>query len=143
MADLVEVADISSNSAKSVTIEMCREHTYLSKTNCEPCSKCGQFEYIKSRCNSTHDAVCECMPGFYRDISDGQCKVCTKCPVGWGASPACTSVSNTVCVVCPKDSYSSIESSTKSCQSCTLCDQRDEFILQDCTSKQDTTCFSK
>lgn len=116
---------------------------YQHHSICRSCSTCSKYEYTKRKCDVTKDTVCECMPGFYKDSSDGQCKSCTKCAVGWGASPACTSTSNTVCVVCPKHSYSGIESSTKSCQSCTVCDQRNEFVLQQCTAQQDTTCFSK
>lgn len=124
-------------------IQSCTEGSYMNSGSCEPCTKCGYYEFSVSKCNSTHDTICKCIPGSYRDIMDGQCKQCTKCAVGWGASPACTSTSNTVCVVCPKNSYSSIESSFRSCQSCTVCDQRDEVVLKGCTSKQDTTCFSE
>lgn len=125
------------------TTATCGDNTYVLDGECLPCTVCGDLEYTSTACNATHDAMCECQPGFYKDITDGQCKTCTECPAGWGASPACTSTSNTVCVACPPHSYSSLESSTKSCQSCTICDSQDEFELQQCTAKQDTSCFRK
>lgn len=121
----------------------CEPGNFLSpESTCQQCSKCPSTEDVKMPCNSTHDTVCSCSTGFYRDKLDGVCKECRKCGVGKGASPACTAYSNTVCIVCPKGSYSDIESGRKSCQSCTQCGVN-EFSLQKCTAEQDTVCFSE
>ncbi|XP_067930221.1 tumor necrosis factor receptor superfamily member 16-like [Watersipora subatra] len=122
-------------------IQTCSEGTYLNGTKCKQCTPCEENEFIARECNGTHNAVCECLPGYYKDSLTNQCTMCTKCAVGWGASPTCTRTRNTVCVACPRGSYSSVESSTEICQSCTHCDRKEQVVLQKCTSKQDTTCF--
>lgn len=120
----------------------CENGTYQLEDRCVSCSSCRlPNEFMELLCNQTRDTVCRCRPGFYRGL-DGQCTECTKCRVGWGASPACAAISNTVCIPCPRGSYSSVISSSRSCQSCTQCG-RSQFLFHQCTAEQDTVCFGK
>jgi len=131
------------HSGSATDNKKCALGEYLVDGRCLNCSICSEWEYTESECNATQNSVCKCISGYYRDQEDGQCKECQKCGVGWGASPACTATSNTVCVACPEGSYSSVVSSSKSCQSCRLCDPKNEIVINQCTSQKDTNCFSE
>ncbi|XP_053183582.1 tumor necrosis factor receptor superfamily member 11B-like [Scomber japonicus] len=88
--------------------------------SCQYCtSVCKERQLVKHECNSTHDQLCECAPGFHLEVEF--CIVHSTCPPGYGVAASGTPVSDTVCERCPAGHFSIGGSSTEPCQPHTNC----------------------
>ncbi|KAM9310728.1 tumor necrosis factor receptor superfamily member 11B-like [Pholidichthys leucotaenia] len=82
---------------------------------CQYCtSVCKENQLIKQQCNSTHDQLCECGPGFHLVVEF--CITHSTCPPGYGVTARGTPVRDTVCERCPEGHFSPGGSSTEPCQ---------------------------
>ncbi|XP_072096530.1 tumor necrosis factor receptor superfamily member 6B-like [Mobula birostris] len=93
---------------------------YLRK--CRYCNVfCVEHQYEKQQCNSTHNRVCECKPGYYLEF-----EFCLKhkvCPAGSGVTKAGTAFEDTICEQCSDGFFSSTWSSSEPCKAHTKCDE--------------------
>ncbi|XP_013869691.1 tumor necrosis factor receptor superfamily member 11B [Austrofundulus limnaeus] len=135
-----------------------RQHcTTDSPTECQPCpdrhfaenwhwgdvcqyctSVCKERQLVKQECNSTHDQLCECAPGFHLVVEF--CIAHSPCPPGYGVTAAGTPVSDTVCGRCPDGHFSSSSSSSELCQPHRNCSDFGLKTLKWGTSTSDSLC---
>ncbi|XP_041844965.1 tumor necrosis factor receptor superfamily member 11B-like [Melanotaenia boesemani] len=109
---------------------------------CQYCtSVCKERQLVKQQCNSTHDQLCECAPGFHLKVEF--CIGHTACPPGYGVTALGTPVSDTVCERCPDGYFSTGGSSTEPCQPQKNCSDLGLKTLQWGTSTSDTLCDSQ
>uniref|UniRef100_A0A672FSJ7 TNF receptor superfamily member 11b n=2 Tax=Salarias fasciatus TaxID=181472 RepID=A0A672FSJ7_SALFA len=104
---------------------------------CQYCtSVCKERQLVKQQCNSTHDQLCECAPGFHLVVEF--CITHTACPPGYGVTALGTPVSDTVCEPCPDGYFSAGGSSAEPCQPHRSCS--DSKTLRYGTSTSDAVC---
>ncbi|XP_028842396.1 tumor necrosis factor receptor superfamily member 11B-like [Denticeps clupeoides] len=114
------------------------EHWHWGES-CQYCtSVCKEKQLVKRECNSTHDQMCECVPGYYLMVEF--CVPHAPCPPGLGASALGTPESDTVCEKCPSGFYSSTLSPTDRCIPHRDCSQLGLKMLQPGTSARDVVC---
>ncbi|XP_026149146.1 tumor necrosis factor receptor superfamily member 11B isoform X1 [Mastacembelus armatus] len=106
---------------------------------CQYCtSVCKERQLVKQQCNSTHDQLCECAPGFHLEVEF--CITHSTCPSGYGVSALGTPVSDTMCERCPAGHFSTSSSSTEPCQPHTNCSDLGLKTLTWGTSTSDSLC---
>ncbi|XP_067410135.1 tumor necrosis factor receptor superfamily member 6B [Emydura macquarii macquarii] len=94
---------------------------YLEK--CRYCNIiCGELQIELHQCNSTHNRVCQCRPGYYAE-SDFCIKHAT-CPAGSGVVKLGTPYENTKCEKCHPGFFSSSSSSIEPCKVHQSCSQQ-------------------
>ncbi|XP_037641833.1 tumor necrosis factor receptor superfamily member 11B-like [Sebastes umbrosus] len=106
---------------------------------CQYCtSVCKERQLVKQKCNSTHDQLCECAPGFHLVVEF--CITHSTCPPGYGVTALGTPVSDTACERCPAGHFSSGESSTEACQPHRNCSDLGLKTLRWGTSTSNSLC---
>ncbi|XP_067904898.1 tumor necrosis factor receptor superfamily member 6B-like [Heterodontus francisci] len=91
---------------------------YLQK--CRYCNVfCGDQQYEKHQCNSTHNRVCECKAGYYLEFEF--CLKHSSCPYGAGVIKMGTPYSDTNCELCTNGHFSRRVSSSEPCFKHTNC----------------------
>uniref|UniRef100_A0A3Q3W9R8 TNFR-Cys domain-containing protein n=1 Tax=Mola mola TaxID=94237 RepID=A0A3Q3W9R8_MOLML len=109
---------------------------------CQYCtSVCKERQLVKQQCNSTHDQLCECAPGFHLVVEF--CITHSSCPPGHGMTAAGTPVSDTVCKHCPAGYFSASDSSTEACQPHRNCSNLGLKTLRWGTSTSDSVCATQ
>ncbi|KAM9852678.1 tumor necrosis factor receptor superfamily member 11B-like [Aulostomus maculatus] len=107
--------------------------------SCQYCtSVCKERQLVKQVCNSTHDQLCECAPGFHLVVEF--CITHSTCPPGYGVAALGTPVSDTVCERCPAGHFSTGGSSTEPCQPHTNCTDLGLKTLRWGSSTSDSLC---
>ncbi|KAJ4931492.1 hypothetical protein JOQ06_025787 [Pogonophryne albipinna] len=103
---------------------------------CQYCtSVCKERQLVKQQCNSTHDQLCECAPGFHLVVEF--CITHSSCPPGYGVTALSTPVSDTTCERCPAGHFSIRDSSTEPCQphkNCSDVNLCEEAVFQSLSS---------
>ncbi|XP_038659131.1 tumor necrosis factor receptor superfamily member 6B-like [Scyliorhinus canicula] len=85
---------------------------YLQK--CRYCNVfCGDHQYEKHQCNSTHNRVCECKAGYYLEFEF--CLKHSSCPYGASVIKMGTPYSDTSCEPCTHGHFSPRISSSEPC----------------------------
>ena len=107
-------------------------------SGCKLCSRCSRNEYMKQRCNTTSDTICECKRDYFRD-ADGSCSQCNMCPPGFGVEVECSSRLDSVCGKCTNGTFSVETSATAFCKPCSICPEG-SMVVQTCTTFSDTLC---
>nr|XP_015804572.2 tumor necrosis factor receptor superfamily member 11B [Nothobranchius furzeri] len=106
---------------------------------CQYCtSVCKERQLVKQQCNSTHDQLCECAPGFYLVVEF--CITHSSCPPGSGVKTLGTPVSDTVCERCPDGYFSTGSSPADPCQPHRNCSDSGLKTLRWGTSTSDSLC---
>ncbi|XP_026225781.1 tumor necrosis factor receptor superfamily member 11B-like [Anabas testudineus] len=106
---------------------------------CQYCtSVCKERQLVKQQCNSTHDQLCECAPGFHLVVEF--CITHSTCKPGHGVTSLGTPVSDTVCERCPAGHFSAGGSSTEPCQRHRNCSDSGLKTLRWGTSTTDSLC---
>ncbi|XP_070768735.1 tumor necrosis factor receptor superfamily member 11B-like [Enoplosus armatus] len=106
---------------------------------CQYCtSVCKEKQLVKQQCNSTHDQLCECAPGFHLVVEF--CITHSTCAPGYGVTALGTPVSDTVCERCPAGHFSTGGSSTEPCQPQRNCSDLGFKTLRWGTSSSDSIC---
>ncbi|KAK7887211.1 hypothetical protein WMY93_026832 [Mugilogobius chulae] len=106
---------------------------------CQHCtSVCKERQLVKQECNSTHDQLCECAPGFHLVVEF--CITHTTCPPGFGAAVLGTPVSDTVCERCPAGHFSAEHSTMEPCKPHRNCSSLGLKTLRWGTSSMDSVC---
>ncbi|XP_059909810.1 tumor necrosis factor receptor superfamily member 11B-like isoform X2 [Gadus macrocephalus] len=114
------------------------EHWHWRDT-CQYCtSVCKERQLVKQQCNSTHDQLCECAPGFHLEVEF--CIIHNTCPIGYGVAAAGTPESDTVCERCPQGSFSSVGSPTEACRPHKNCSALGLKLLRAGTPSSNTLC---
>ncbi|KAM3873699.1 tumor necrosis factor receptor superfamily member 11B-like [Diretmus argenteus] len=109
---------------------------------CQYCtSVCKERQLVKQQCNSTHDQLCECAPGFHLVVEF--CIKHTTCPPGYAVAALGTPESDTVCELCPRGHFSSGSSSTEPCLPHRNCSDLGLKTLRQGTSTMDSLCQDK
>ncbi|XP_077063291.1 tumor necrosis factor receptor superfamily member 11B-like isoform X2 [Siphateles boraxobius] len=110
--------------------------------SCQHCtSVCKERQIVKRECNSTHDRLCECIPGYHLVVEF--CVHHTACLPGSGVAVQGTPERNTVCEKCPQGYFSSTSSSTEPCMPHRDCSQLGLKTVRLGTTTQDTLCESE
>ncbi|CAJ1061811.1 LOW QUALITY PROTEIN: tumor necrosis factor receptor superfamily member 11B-like [Xyrichtys novacula] len=128
---------------KPTECEACPERHFAENWHwgdtCQYCtSVCKERQLVKQNCNSTHDQLCECAPGFHLVVEF--CITHSTCPPGHGVTALGTPVSDTVCKHCPAGHFSSSSSSTEPCQPHRNCSDLGLKTLRWGTSTSDSLC---
>uniref|UniRef100_A0A4W6BZ59 TNF receptor superfamily member 11b n=1 Tax=Lates calcarifer TaxID=8187 RepID=A0A4W6BZ59_LATCA len=106
---------------------------------CQYCTLvCREKQLVKQNCNSTHDQLCECAPGFHLVVEF--CIAHSTCLPGYGVTALGTPVSDTVCEHCPAGHFSPGGSSTEPCQPHRNCSDLGLKTLRWGTSTSDSLC---
>uniref|UniRef100_UPI0037E6FFBF tumor necrosis factor receptor superfamily member 11B-like n=1 Tax=Semicossyphus pulcher TaxID=241346 RepID=UPI0037E6FFBF len=109
---------------------------------CQYCtSVCKERQLVKQQCNSTHDQLCECAPGYHLVVEF--CIAHSTCPPGHGVTALGTPMSDTVCERCPAGHFSSGGSSTEPCQPHRNCSDLGSKTKRWGTSTSDSVCDSE
>ncbi|KAL4217424.1 hypothetical protein ACF0H5_023874 [Mactra antiquata] len=110
---------------------------------CKMCSTCGNnTHFILHPCNETQNTICVCPSGSYYDPDADECKYCTLCDPGHGASTRCSATHNSKCLPCEINvTYSNKVDPYSPCKPCTVC-RKDEVPLRNCSVYEDTICLS-
>ncbi|XP_030639102.1 tumor necrosis factor receptor superfamily member 11B-like [Chanos chanos] len=109
--------------------------------SCQYCTTvCKERQLVRRECNSTHDRLCECMPGYHLLVEF--CVKHTACPPGSGVVTPGTPISDTVCEKCPLGHYSSMSSTTEACVPHRNCTQLGLKTLHAGSATEDTVCES-
>ncbi|XP_038055368.1 tumor necrosis factor receptor superfamily member 4-like isoform X2 [Patiria miniata] len=93
----------------------------------------------------SNQQVGSCRYGMFDDRQRGaepgrlNCRPCSRCMPGYGASRLCIRYNDTECSPCSPGHYSATTSSLDSCIPCTVCGRR-EPEQQACTVKSDAVC---
>uniref|UniRef100_A0A3P8URW0 TNF receptor superfamily member 11b n=1 Tax=Cynoglossus semilaevis TaxID=244447 RepID=A0A3P8URW0_CYNSE len=110
--------------------------------SCQYCtSVCKERQLVKQHCNSTHDQVCECAPGFHLVVEF--CITHSTCTPGYGVTALGTPVSDTVCEPCPPGYFSAVNSVSDPCQPHTNCSDLGLKTLRWGTTTSDSVCQDK
>ncbi|XP_056113688.1 tumor necrosis factor receptor superfamily member 11B-like isoform X2 [Rhinichthys klamathensis goyatoka] len=110
--------------------------------SCQHCtSVCKERQIVQRECNSTHDRLCECIPGYHLVVEF--CVHHTACLPGSGVAVQGTPERNTVCEKCPQGYFSSTSSSTEPCMPHRDCTQLGLKTVRLGTTTQDTLCESE
>ncbi|XP_004077800.1 tumor necrosis factor receptor superfamily member 11B [Oryzias latipes] len=108
---------------------------------CQYCtSVCKERQLVKQQCNSTHDQICECAPGFHLVVEF--CIAHSTCPPGYGVTTLGTPVSDTVCEPCADGYFSVGGSSTDPCRPHRNCSELGLWTLKWGTSTFNSLCGS-
>ncbi|KAL6108947.1 tnfrsf11b [Pungitius sinensis] len=106
---------------------------------CQYCtSVCKERQLVKQQCNSTHDQLCECAPGFHLVVEF--CIPHSTCPPGHGVTTLGTPVSDTTCDPCPAGHFSSEYSASEACQRQRNCSDLGLKTLRWGTSTSNSLC---
>uniref|UniRef100_A0A1A7Z5G5 Tumor necrosis factor receptor superfamily, member 11b n=1 Tax=Iconisemion striatum TaxID=60296 RepID=A0A1A7Z5G5_9TELE len=106
---------------------------------CQYCtSVCKERQLVQQQCNSTHDQLCECAPGFYLVVEF--CITHSSCPPGSGVKTFGTPLTDTVCERCPDGYFSADSSPTDPCQPHRNCSDSGLKTLRWGTSTSDSLC---
>ncbi|KAM8826031.1 tumor necrosis factor receptor superfamily member 11B-like [Synchiropus picturatus] len=106
---------------------------------CQYCTAvCKERQLVKQECNSTHDQVCECAPGFFLMVEF--CITHSPCPPGYGVAALGTPSSDTVCDRCPAGHYSASSSASEPCTPHRNCSASGLKTLRWGTSSYDSVC---
>lgn len=109
---------------------------------CQYCtSVCKEWQLVKQQCNSTHDQLCECAPGFHLVVEF--CIIHSTCQPGFGVTALGTPVSDTVCKRCPAGYFSTSDSSTEPCQPHRNCSHLGLKTVRWGTSTSDSVCSTQ
>ncbi|XP_029361192.1 tumor necrosis factor receptor superfamily member 11B [Echeneis naucrates] len=109
---------------------------------CQYCtSVCKEKQLVKQHCNSTHDQLCECAPGYHLVVEF--CIAHTTCSPGYGVIALGTPLSDTVCQQCPPGHFSIGSSSTEPCRPHRNCSDLGLKTLRWGTSTSDSLCQDK
>ncbi|XP_052003216.1 tumor necrosis factor receptor superfamily member 11B-like [Xyrauchen texanus] len=107
--------------------------------SCQHCmSVCKERQIIRRECNSTHDRLCECIPGYHLVVEF--CVRHTACPPGSGVVVQGTPERDSVCEKCPQGYFSSRSSSTELCLPLRDCTRLGLKTFRAGTATQDTLC---
>ncbi|XP_048417460.1 tumor necrosis factor receptor superfamily member 5-like isoform X5 [Stegostoma tigrinum] len=96
---------------------------------------------IKQPCSYTRNTECKPRNGHY--CKDKNCQMAfihKTCPPGEGVKEKGTQFKDTVCEVCADGTYSSNDSSTEPCVKWTKCEERNQKLVNQGTSKSDAVC---
>uniref|UniRef100_A0A3Q2DXH2 TNF receptor superfamily member 11b n=1 Tax=Cyprinodon variegatus TaxID=28743 RepID=A0A3Q2DXH2_CYPVA len=108
---------------------------------CQYCtSVCKERQVVKQQCNSTHDQLCECIPGYHLVVEF--CIAHSTCQPGEGVIALGTPESDTVCERCPDGYFSAGGSSTEPCRPHRNCADFGMKTLRWGTSSSDSLCGS-
>ncbi|KAF3691713.1 Tumor necrosis factor receptor superfamily member 11B [Channa argus] len=106
---------------------------------CQYCtSVCKEKQLVKQQCNSTHDQLCECAPGFHLVVEF--CITHSTCLPGHGVTALGTPVSDTVCERCPAGHFTTGGSSTEPCHPHRNCSDLGLKTLKWGTATSDSLC---
>uniref|UniRef100_A0A673FRY7 TNFR-Cys domain-containing protein n=1 Tax=Sinocyclocheilus rhinocerous TaxID=307959 RepID=A0A673FRY7_9TELE len=106
--------------------------------SCQHCtSVCKERQIVQRECNSTHDRLCECIPGYHLVVEF--CVLHTACSPGFGVIVQ-HPLLNTVCEKCSPGYFSSTSSSTEPCIPHRNCTQLGLKTVRPGTATQDTLC---
>ncbi|KAM4633649.1 tumor necrosis factor receptor superfamily member 11B-like isoform 2-T2 [Polymixia lowei] len=106
---------------------------------CQYCTLvCKERQLVKQQCNSTHDQLCECAPGFHLVVEF--CIKHSTCLPGYGMAALGTPETDTVCERCPPGYFSSGGSSTEPCLPHRNCTDLGLKTLRQGTSAMDSLC---
>lgn len=109
---------------------------------CQYCSSvCKERQLVKQECNSTHDQLCECAPGFHLVVEF--CIAHSTCPAGFGVTALGTPESDTVCERCPSGYFSAGHSSTEPCRPHRNCSNLRLKTLRWGTASTNSDCGSQ
>ncbi|XP_062254503.1 tumor necrosis factor receptor superfamily member 11B-like [Platichthys flesus] len=109
---------------------------------CQYCtSVCKERQLVRQQCNSTHDQMCSCAPGFHLVVEF--CITHSTCPPGYGVTALGTPVSDTACEPCPPGHFSAGSSATETCQRHRNCSDLGLKTLRWGTSTSDSLCGSQ
>ncbi|XP_034436906.1 tumor necrosis factor receptor superfamily member 11B-like [Hippoglossus hippoglossus] len=109
---------------------------------CQYCtSVCKERQLVRQQCNSTHDQLCACAPGFHLVVEF--CITHSTCPPGYGVTALGTPVSDTACEHCPPGHFSAGSSATEPCQRHRNCSDLGLKTLRWGTSTSDSLCGSQ
>nr|BAF62126.1 tumor necrosis factor receptor superfamily, member 6b [Triakis scyllium] len=112
---------------------------YLQK--CRYCNVfCVDYQYEKHQCNSTHNRVCECQPGYYLEFEF--CLKQSSCPYGAGVIKMGTPYSDTNCEPCSHGYFSPSVSSSEPCFIHTNCTKEGLEVNVPGNQYHDTLCTS-
>ncbi|XP_056617649.1 tumor necrosis factor receptor superfamily member 11B-like [Triplophysa dalaica] len=107
--------------------------------SCQHCtSVCKERQIVRRECNSTHNRVCECKPGYHLVVEF--CVRHTACRPGFGVAMQGTPDRDAVCERCPSGYFSSTSSSTEPCVPHRDCSQLGLKTFRSGTATQDTLC---
>ncbi|KAG1925169.1 uncharacterized protein LOC120491255 isoform X2 [Pimephales promelas] len=110
--------------------------------SCQHCTTvCKERQIVQRECNSTHDRLCECIPGYHLVVEF--CVHHTACLPGSGVAVQGTPERNTVCEKCPQGYFSSTSSSTEPCMPHRDCTQLGLKTVRLGTTTLDTLCESQ
>ncbi|XP_068996062.1 tumor necrosis factor receptor superfamily member 11B-like [Embiotoca jacksoni] len=108
---------------------------------CQYCtSVCKERQLVRQQCNSTHDQLCECAPGFHLVVEF--CIAHSTCLPGHGVTALGTPQSDTVCEHCHDGHFSTGGSSSEPCQPHRNCSDSGLKTLRWGTSTSDSICCS-
>nr|XP_040020293.1 tumor necrosis factor receptor superfamily member 11B-like [Gasterosteus aculeatus aculeatus] len=106
---------------------------------CQYCtSVCKERQLVKQQCNSTHDQLCECAPGFHLVVEF--CIPHSTCSPGYGVTKLGTPVSDTTCDRCPAGHFSGGDSASEACQRHRNCSDLGLKTLRWGTSTSNSLC---
>ncbi|CAL8289583.1 unnamed protein product [Merluccius merluccius] len=109
------------------------------RDTCQYCtSVCKERQLVKQQCNSTHDQLCECAPGFHLVVEF--CIIDSTCPHGYGVVALGTPESDTVCERCPPGHFSSRSSPTEPCWAHRNCSALGLKLLRAGSTSSDSIC---
>ncbi|XP_061435345.1 tumor necrosis factor receptor superfamily member 4-like [Lethenteron reissneri] len=123
----------------------CPQGTFTADLNtqqrCTPCGQCntGLGQVSLTRCTSTRDEVCGCLPGSHpsREHDYGSVfRCCRNCPRGLGSLAQCDLVTDVACMPCPPGFHS--DGSGGQCRPCTRCPGAE---LTSCSATNDAVCL--
>ncbi|XP_010878719.2 tumor necrosis factor receptor superfamily member 11B [Esox lucius] len=110
--------------------------------SCQFCTAvCKERQLVRRECNSTHDQLCECVPGHHLLVEF--CVKHTACQPGYGVIAPGTPDSDTVCEACPRGHFSSRLSASEPCVPHRNCSELGWKMLRQGTPTQDTLCENK
>ncbi|XP_048417457.1 tumor necrosis factor receptor superfamily member 5-like isoform X2 [Stegostoma tigrinum] len=125
----------------------CTAGEYIEHPNgLDKCFKCKTCDpemglQIKQPCSYTRNTECKPRNGHY--CKDKNCQMAfihKTCPPGEGVKEKGTQFKDTVCEVCADGTYSSNDSSTEPCVKWTKCEERNQKLVNQGTSKSDAVC---
>ncbi|XP_040923800.1 tumor necrosis factor receptor superfamily member 11B-like isoform X2 [Betta splendens] len=99
---------------------------------------CKERQLVKQQCNSTHDQLCECAPGFHLVVEF--CIAHRSCPPGYGVTSLGTPLSDTACERCPAGHFSAAASASEPCQRHRNCSDLGLKTLRWGTASADSLC---
>ncbi|XP_063003495.1 tumor necrosis factor receptor superfamily member 6B [Elgaria multicarinata webbii] len=99
---------------------------------------CNSMEEEAQPCNSTHNRVCQCKPGYHAE-SDF-CIKHSECPPGSGLAQPGNPHEDTKCMLCPQGTFSSSSSRTDLCKPHQNCSEQGSEVNVPGNQLHDTIC---